>query len=362
VGVPTEDIDGETDAGAVNILYGSATGLTGSGSQLWYEEYNGLGGGIEAYDRFGYALTAGDFDNDGNDDLAISIPHEDRDGVVNTGRVVVLYGTAAGLTASGNQSWEQGQNGLGDQPEEWDLFGETLTTGDFDGDGYADLVIGVPNEELVLQSNAGRVQVLYGSSAGLTSADTENFMLQAYTAGDRYGAALTTGDFDGDGFDELAVGIPGEDLYSWANIGAVEILYGTSVGLHRRSGWDDFWTQGDSGMVDGPTLGDKFGSALAAGDFDNDGYADLAVGIPYEDVGNIVDAGAAHLLYGSADGITSAGNQFWHQDSYWVEEVAEKDDRFGWSLAAIPVKRPPLPPPPPPQWNKIFLPLVLNNN
>jgi hypothetical protein len=265
--------------------------------------------------------------------------------------VVVLYGTSGGLTAAGNQSWQEGQDGIGDVAEEDDRFGWTLATGDFDGDRYDDLAIGVPFEELVLQEEAGIVHALYGSSAGLTAAGTQSFCLEAYTAGDWYGMALTAGDFDGDGFDELAVGIPGEDLYSWFNIGAVEILYGWSGGLHRRSGRDDFWTQGDSGTMDGPEEGDKFGSALAAGDFNNDHYADLAVGIPGENVTTIDDAGAVHILYGSADGITATGNQFWHQDSAGVEGVAEEWDSFGISLAAIPRTR-----------HKAYLPLVLNKH
>jgi len=362
VGVPYEDVGTKANAGAVNVLYGTAAGLTGYGSQLWYEGYNGLPGAAEAGDWFGLSLAAGDFDGDGHDDLAISIPREDMLGVDDFGRVVVLYGTAGGLTAAGNQSWQEGQDGIGDVAEEDDRFGWALATGDFDGDKYDDLAIGVPYEELVLQEEAGVVHVLYGSGAGLTAAGTESFMLQAYTEGDRYGTALTTGDFNGDGFDELAVGIPGEDLYSWFNIGAVEILYGWSGGLHRRSARDDFWTQGDSGMVDGPTEGDKFGSALAAGDFNHDHYADLAVGIPEEDIATTYNAGAVHILYGSADGITVTGNQFWHQDSFLIKDVAEEWDSLGISLAAIPVPPPPIPPPPPPQWEKIFLPLVVEND
>jgi hypothetical protein len=350
VGVPYEDIGTEANAGAVNVLYGTAAGLTGYGSQLWYEDYNGLPGAAEAGDWFGFSLAAGDFDRDGHDDLAISIPYEDMLGVDDFGRVVILYGTASGLTAAGNQSWQEGQDGIGDVAEEDDRFGWALATGDFDGDRYDDLAIGVPFEELVLQEEAGIVHVLYGSSAGLTAAGTQSFCLEAYTAGDRYGFALTTGDLNGDGFDELAVGIPGEDLYSWFNVGAVEILYGWSGGLHRRSGRDDFWTQGDDGMVDGPTEGDRFGSALAAGDFNNDHYADLAVGIPGEDVATISNAGAVHILYGSADGITATGNQWWHQDSPGVEGVAEEWDSFGISLAAIPRTS-----------HKAYLPLVLKN-
>lgn len=50
-------------------------------------------------------------------------------------------------------------------------------------------------------------------------------------------------------------------------------------------------------------------------DFSGDGYADLAIGGPYENVGGASDAGAVNVIYGSADGLTLRGNQFWSQDS-----------------------------------------------
>jgi hypothetical protein len=104
-------------------------------------------------------------------------------------------------------------------------------------------------------------------------------------------------------------------------------------------------------MEDGPEMGDRFGLALAAGDFNDDLYVDLAVGIPREDVGLKVDAGAIHVLYGSADGIAVAGNQYWHQDSPWVEGIALQDDHFGSTLVAIPSKT-----------YKVYVPMVINGN
>ena len=352
VGVFGEDIGAEDSAGAVNVLYGSATGLSAYGNQIWYEGHNGLDGVAEADDWFGAALAAGDFDGDGRDDLAIGIKSEDAGLISDAGRVVVLYGTATGLSAAGSQSWD---DDVHDVVESKDYFGETLATGDFDGDGYADLAIGAPREDLVLTLDAGRVVILYGSPGGLTSEGNQGFCLQDYTANDRYAHALAAGDFNGDGFDELAVGIPYEDWYALGDIGAVEILYGASGGLYRRSRWDDVWSQARAEMVDPAEPGDLFGYALAAGNFDDDNYVDLAVGIPEEDIGTSGNAGAVQILYGSANGIAVVGTQFWHQDSfedgYAVEDVAEPDDHFGCALAAIP-------------WTtyRVYLPVMLHNN
>ncbi len=352
VGVPDEDIEPESSAGAVNVLYGSSAGLTATGNQIWYEGYNGLGGTPEAGDWFGYALAAGDFDRDGYADLAIGLPSEDLGGVNNAGRVVILFGASSGLTANGSQAWVQGLYGVSDTYEEGDFFGKTLTAGDFDNDGYADLAIGVPDEDNGSVVDAGAVNVLYGSAAGLTATD-DDFWTEGGggEADDEYGRALAAGDFNGDGRDDLAVGIPYEDLGAeWVNAGAVEILYGAPGGLYRRVA-NDLWHQDRSGMEDGAEAGDLFGIALAAGDFDHDRYTDLAVGIRNEDVGSIVDAGAVHILYGSANGISANGNRFWHQDSQHIEGQAEYNDHFGNALAAIPPAR-----------HKVFLPLVLRNH
>jgi hypothetical protein len=76
----------------------------------------------------------------------------------------------------------------------------------------------------------------------------------------------------------------------------VSVLYGTSGGLTRIGG--ELFTQVGSA----PEVLDQFGAALAAGDFDRDGFADLAAGAPLEAVGSILEAGAVSALYGSGAG------------------------------------------------------------
>ncbi|MGD2041237.1 MAG: FG-GAP-like repeat-containing protein [Anaerolineae bacterium] len=352
VGAPYEDIEPELAAGAVNVLYGSASGLTATGDQIWYEGHNGLPGLPEEGDWFGYAVATGDFDQDGYDDLAVSLPGEDlgTGNVLNAGRVAILYGTATGLSAAGSQGWVQGVSGIGNGYEENDYFGKALATGDLNGDGYADLAIGVPNEDWGTVGEAGAVNVLYGSSSGLTATGNQVWNDGGYEEGDEYGRALATGDFDGDGYDELAVGIPYEDLGSLVNAGALEVLYGGPAGLYRRVA-NDFWHQDRTAVEDTAEEGDLFGIALAAADFDSDHYVDLAIGIRNEDIGAILDAGAIQVLYGSPDGISADGNRFWHQDSPNIEGGAEGNDHFGCALAAMPREQ-----------HVVHLPVVLRNS
>ena len=338
VGAPSEDIDTTLGAGAVNVLYGSKGGLTAAGDQMWYEGQNGLAGEPEGGDWLGHALAAGDFDRDGYDDLAVGIPGEDLGGIDSAGRVVILYGEEGGLSAARSHAFVQGIYDVQDTYELGDHFGRVLTTGDFDGDTYADLAIGVPYENNGTVADTGAVHILYGSYAGLTAAGNEFWTDGGGEEDDEYGSALAAGDFNGDGKDDLAVGTPYEDLGSIVNAGAVEVLYGSTGGLRRRIS-NDLWHQDRTGVDDVAEEGDLFGVALAAGDFDDDEYVDLAVGIRNEDVGSIEDAGAVHILYGSNLGIVAADNQFWHQDSSYIEGAAETNDHFGCALAALPPER-----------------------
>jgi len=147
------------------------------------------------------------------------------------------------------------------------------------------------------------------------------------------------GDFNDDGYRDLAVGVPREDVNGDDNAGAVQVIYGTADGLNGDHPIDDqFWTQ-DSGGVPGITEpGDQFGQALAWGDFDLDGFSDLAIGVPFEDLATSSspnkDAGVVHVLYGSVAGLTGARNVLFSQNSSGVEGRVSPGDRFGEALGA----------------------------
>ncbi len=338
VGVPGEGVAGAFDAGAVNVIYGTDAGLAATADQFWSQLDSNIQGAAETDDLFGWDLAVGDFDNDDYDDLAIGVPGESVNGNLDAGGVNVIYGSASGLTDVGDQIWNQDGSGVQGVTEVGDQFGTAVEAGDFDGDGFSDLAIGVPGESVNGNEAAGAVNVLYGSAAGLSAtgdqiwSQFEPGIEGLEEPGDFFGAALAVGDFDDDGFDDLAIGVPGDSIGGDINAGGVNVLYGSPAGLAAAG--DQFWTQDATGMLDAADPFDEFGAALTTGDFDGDGFVDLAIGIPGETVDGNLDAGAVHILFGSASGLTSAGNQFVNQNTVGIEGLAEIDDDFAAALDA----------------------------
>ncbi len=87
-------------------------------------------------------------------------------------------------------------------------------------------------------------------------------------------------DFNGDGFADLAIGVPNEAVGTVTNAGAVNVIYGSTGGLSATATPDQFWTQNTPNVAGVADVDDAFGKALAAGDFNGDGFADLAIGRP----------------------------------------------------------------------------------
>lgn len=286
----------------------------------------------------------GDFNGDGRSDLAVGAPDDSVGGEDLAGAVNVIYGSRAGLREENDQQFTQDTGGVPGSAEAGDRFGASLAVGDLDGDGFADLAIGAPTEGVPTgvgsnerdRGDAGLVTVLYGSGGGLSTRRA-----QAWTqdvpgvkgrteAGDRFGQALAIGDFDGDGRDDLSIGVPGDSVGGAGDAGAVNVIYGRRGGL--REDPDQLWTQNTRGIKGVAEANDRFGWALAAADVSANGRAELLVGVPGESIGATSDAGAVNAIYGRPKGLTSV-DQFWSQDSRHIKGVAEATDQFGSSLA-----------------------------
>jgi hypothetical protein len=336
VGVPYEDTGSFTNDGLVHVIYGTSTGLTAVGSQVWTQtELPGTD--PESQDRFGFSLVVGDFNGDYYDDLAVGSPYEDNSAIDAAGYVHVLYGSFGGLQTNNSQVLFQGSGGVEDNDEISDLFGYTLAAADFNRDGYDELVVGVPYEDIDGVSNAGMVHVFPGTPSGLDRAnDTVWHQNQpasipgANTASDLFAYSLSAGDYDGDWYPDLAVGVPYKEVSGVNDAGAVIIIKGSPAGLTPTGSRQI--NQGANGFEGVLEIDDYFGWSLASGDINNDGRGDLVVGIPYEE-GTIDNAGYFQMIYGSVTGLTGATDQLWSQDSAGISDIQEASDYFGYTVA-----------------------------
>jgi hypothetical protein len=152
--------------------------------------------------------------------------------------------------------------------------------------------------------------------------------------GDWFGQSLAAGDFDGDGYDDLAVGVSGEDVGGVADAGAVNILNGSVVGLSTvLPRLDTIWSEDDLPNSIAQE-GDRFGEALIAGDWNGDGYDDLAIGAPGKDWPPSQQVGAVFVMKGSTTGLTATGAQQRYQQHGGIPDESEDGDQFGASLAS----------------------------
>jgi hypothetical protein len=350
IGAPFEDVGSVVDAGAFYVLYGSASGLTAAGSLDLNEDAAGVPGTAETEDLMGFALAAGDFDNDGFDDLAVSLPGESVDPCTiqarpNEGWIHVYQGSASGITTTGIQTFHTGQLSVETGLLCGIEIGEALAAGDFDNDGFDDLAVGAPLASDFAAgaggvSEAGTVYVVAGSASGLDVADSEKW--QQDTSGvpggaeplDHMGEALAAGDFNGDGRADLAIGLPfnGDGSGDVGDQGGVIVLMGSSSLLTTTGSL--FIDQGSEGVPDTQETDDRFGNALATGDFDGDGRDDLAIGAADEDFAGDTNAGIVMIVPSSASGLVQSLTQVVSQDTPGVFEDTDAGDEFGFALAA----------------------------
>lgn len=317
------------------------------------------------------AIAAGDFSNDGADDLAVGLPFADPlaangSAVLDGGAVTILRGLVTpvqpaqqgntGITTDGATSLtELSANQV---PQIGEHFGAALAVGDFDGDGRDDLAVGTPDEDVVgtsgnLVTDGGFVFV-FSRAATLHGLYTQLPLVQNPQAGDHFGATLATGDFNGDGAADLAIGTPDDVINGQAGAGSVTVLFGipqvglprpASQGLPMIQGTVRLFTQSTTDILDDPEAGDRFGATLTTANLGRSAHDDLVIGVPNEDVlvslgggldgieiENRADAGILHVLYGSATGLQASGSQRWTQNSANVPDAAEVGDRFGGAL------------------------------
>ncbi|WP_308013409.1 trypsin-like serine protease [Streptomyces beigongshangae] len=265
-----------------------------------------------------------DFNGDGVPDTAVGDPAAAVGGLTSAGLVRVVYGGGKGTAEI-----TQNSPGVGGSAEASDWYGESLAVVDHNLDGYSDLVVGAPAEDIGDQADSGFVQIVYGAAAGLTKGQTATTLEQgkgagailagAPEAGDRMGHSLTAGVTTG-GEPYLLIGVPGEDLDGVVDAGNAYYLRGTT---------NTSINQGKDGVPGVLENGDRFGTSLAGSP------EHLAVGAPAEDIGDQADSGSVQVLkHGLTGGFPTPVVDVDQDDSaVTVTGSPEAGDQFGASLS-----------------------------
>ncbi|MFH9655009.1 hypothetical protein ACH4MT_29370 [Streptomyces anulatus] len=308
-----------------------------------------------------------DINGDGYGDAVFAAPRATVKGLESAGALVVLYGSAQGVSAAKRAVITQASPGVPGAAEAGDGFGASSAVADLDKDGFADVVVGSPYEDIGSAKSAGAVTVLWGSKSGLVS-----------------GAALpTVVEPDGQA---------GRDVAAWSGPDGTQVLVVnnntttrltgpfTRAGgvassyLHDETGWMRSAAYGDvngdkaadrvlvTGRMGGLSGGYAFvnstneadpfahrmqggdGLTSAVGDVNGDGYGDLVVGDP-DEPGTVEGlwghtGGAVHVWLGSAKGVAyDKAPMIIHQDTAGVPGGGERYDTFGASVAVADLNR-----------------------
>jgi hypothetical protein len=411
IGSPYGTVSGHKYAGFVNIIYGSSKGLNTAKHQVFSQSSTNVPGAAETSDHFGYSLASADLDHDGYADLVVGAPDEDTGSGANAGMITYLWGSPSGLVADPN-TWDNEYATDADPandipatgPGANHRWGESLSIGDIEHDTWAELTITIPGGDFykfkgftwkpepaaatkaastakrtpraggvagtAAATAKGEVRTLavvgfnnswvatgdvtgdgfddlvyawYDADAA-SAADRHGFVVYPGTAtGDLNDSALvpitgvdvnslSLGDFNGDGFADVAVGQTADSNHRG---GQVKVYKGAATNVTADAGGSYVVNQETPSVEGSGETGDGFGASVAAGDINKDGRADLAIGAPTEDVGSVADAGATFVLYGSATGLTGTGSQVYTQNTAGVPGGAEKGDKAGTQVTLL---------------------------
>jgi hypothetical protein len=342
VGAPSADPGGIASAGETYVVFGQPGGFSATFELSSLDGSNGFRiEGKSLGEETGLtSSSAGDINGDGFDDLVIGSETANPNSMKDAGEAFVVFGKSSGFSASLSLNRLYGSNGFRiNGLAAYDRLGCSVSSaGDFNGDGYDDLLIGGEGS-----GSGGETYLIFGKSTTYASSlnvatlnGTDGFRLDGIDTSDLAGCSVSSaGDVNGDGFDDLLIGAESADPNGENLAGESYVVFGHSSGfsspfdLSTLNGANGFRINGE-----GPTS--LFGNSVRfAGDVNGDGFGDIIIGARDYNNGTKSDAGKSYVVFGQAEGFAAEINVT-DLDGSNGFQINGKDyfDRFGCSVSS----------------------------
>jgi len=260
--------------------------VEGNTSQGWAYVFDGITGSIllnlttpnpQSYARFGNSVSSGDVNNDGKDDIIVGADSESVGINPGQGRAYVFDGVTGSILL----------NLTTPNPQSYARFGNSVSSGDVNGDGKNDVIVGANSESVGINPGQGRAYVFDGVTGSvLLNLSTPNPQSYGY-----FGISVSSGDMNNDGTHDVIVGASFETVSSSTYQGRAYVFDGVTGSILLNL------------TTPNPKFAARFGDSVSSGDVNNDGRDDIIVGASNEDVvGNTFPQGRVYVF----DGITGS--------------------------------------------------------
>jgi hypothetical protein len=251
--------------------------------------------GEDNYDRFGGFIAIGDFNNDGKDDMLIGAHGAETEDRFDCGMAYVIFGKDSFSSEIDLNSASADITIVGDRDR--DLLGHEVASGDINGDGFDDIIIGSTAHDSFGITDAGRTYVIYGKSNFPQIVDLRYDIPDIIISGESWGVhcakGLSTGDINNDNYDDILIGATFSDFNGKNDAGKCFVFFGSELqgpGIYLNSSDADIIIYGEDSL-------DQLGMANATGDINNDGYDDIIVGSPQNKKSDC--RGKIYIIFGS---------------------------------------------------------------
>jgi len=272
---------GRTNAGEVYVIYGAPKAQLGSEINLQTNTPNLIIYGAISFDWLGFSVAVGNVNGDGYDDIIMGAYYADPLGRTNAGCVYTVFGgTRVSLGSEIDLLTDADMVISGAQPN--DYAGTSVAVGDLNDDTFAEIIVGaIGHDAHGTRLISGATYIVYGSLTLTSTIDLDNSsdfnsVIYGASAYDYSGFSLATGNFNGDEYNDLAVGAPwgdGPGTNLW-NSGEVYLIYGKT----SLPAVIDANTNGQNVIIYGENSYDTFGYSIAFGNVNNDAYDDILIG------------------------------------------------------------------------------------